>query len=192
MKKLSLLIMSALISMTMQLQAQATEYKIDTRGAHAFVQFRIKHLGFSWLYGRFDKFNGNFVFDKSDPKASSVQVNIDTRSLNSNHAERDKHLRSADFLDVAKFPTASFISTSFIPGKDDTAKLNGKLTLHGVTKEISIDVTNLGGGKDPWGGDRQGFSGTTEIALKDFGIDFDLGPASQTVEIMLDVEGIKI
>lgn len=192
MKKYSALLIGALVGILIQGQAHAAEYKIDTGGAHAFVQFRIKHLGFSWVYGRFDKFDGSFVYDKNNPKASTVNVNINTKSLNSNHAERDKHLRSADFLNVAKFPTASFVSTSFEPSDNGKATLNGKLTLLGVTKEISIDVNNLGGGKDPWGGEREGFSGTTEVALKDFGIDYNLGPASQTVEIMLDLEGVKI
>lgn len=170
--------------------AHATEYKIDTAGAHAFIQFKIKHLGYSWLHGRFDDFGGSFTYDPKNPAASSVQVNIDPASINSNHAERDKHLRGKDFLHVEKYPTAKFVSTAFIPKGDGKAELQGKLTLRGVTREISIAVTEIGGGKDPWGGYRQGFSGTTEFALKDFGIDFDLGPASRTVQLILDVEGI--
>lgn len=188
MKKLTALLFAALIGTT----AQAADYKIDTSGAHAFVQFRIKHLGYSWLYGRFDKFDGTFSYDEKKPQSSSVEVKIDTTSLDSNHAERDKHLRGADFLNVAEFPTATFKSTGFEPLGDGKAKLIGDLTLRGITKEITIDVTNIGGGKDPWGGERQGFSGTTEFDLKDFGIDYDLGPASQSVEMILDVEGIKI
>ncbi|MAY39209.1 MULTISPECIES: YceI family protein [Spongiibacter] len=171
-------------------QLHATEYKIDTAGAHAFIQFKIKHLGYSWLYGRFDEFSGRFNYDADKPEASSVNVEINTASLNSNHAERDKHLRGKDFLNVDKYPKATFVSTSFTPKGDGKAELKGKLTLHGVTKEISIDVTEIGGGKDPWGGYRQGFHGTTEFALKDFGIDYDLGPASRTVQLILDVEGI--
>lgn len=171
-------------------QLHATEYKIDTAGAHAFIQFKIKHLGYSWLYGRFDDFSGRFNYDPEKPEDSSVKVEINTASLNSNHAERDKHLRGKDFLNVDKYPKATFVSTSFTPKGDGKAELKGELTLHGVTKEISIDVTEIGGGKDPWGGYRQGFHGTTEFALKDFGIDYDLGPASRTVEMILDVEGI--
>ena len=81
-------------------QLHATEYKIDTAGAHAFIQFKIKHLGYSWLYGRFDEFSGRFNYDADKPEASSVNVEINTASLNSNHAERDKHLRGKDFLNV--------------------------------------------------------------------------------------------
>ena len=168
----------------------ATEYKIDTAGAHAFIQFKIKHLGYSWLHGRFDDFEGRFSYDPKKPEDSDVTVVIDTASVNSNHAERDKHLRGKDFLHVEKYPQARFESTAFIPKGNGKAELKGQLTLHGVTREISIDVTEIGGGKDPWGGYRQGFTGTTEFALKDFGIDFDLGPASRTVQMTLDIEGI--
>ncbi len=170
--------------------AQATEYKIDTAGAHAFIQFKIKHLGYSWLYGRFDEFEGRFNYDPKKPEASSVEVTINTASINSAHAERDKHLRGKDFLEVDKYPKATFKSTSFTPKGDGKAELKGTLTLHGVSREITIDVTEIGGGKDPWGGYRQGFHGTTEFALKDFGIDYNLGPASRTVQLILDVEGI--
>ncbi|MFS1522954.1 YceI family protein [Microbulbifer sp. 2304DJ12-6] len=187
-KPIALLFAALLLGTT----AHAAEYKIDTKGAHAFVQFRIKHLGYSWLYGRFDDFSGSFFYDDEKPETSSVNVNIDVTSLNSNHAERDKHLRGTDFLNTAKFPTATFKSTSFEPLENGKARLNGELTLHGVTKPITIDVSNIGGGKDPWGGYRQGFSGATEFELKDFGIDYNLGPASQKVEMILDIEGIRI
>ncbi|AMX03277.1 YceI family protein [Microbulbifer thermotolerans] len=188
MKKFAVFLFAALLGAT----AQAAQYQIDTKGAHAFIQFRIKHLGYSWLYGRFDDFSGSFSYDENAPEKSSVEVKIDVASLNSNHAERDKHLRGADFLDVAKYPTATFKSTAFEPLGNGKAKLTGELTLRGVTKPITIDVTHIGGGKDPWGGYRQGFSGTTEFALKDFGIDYNLGPASQTVEMILDVEGVRM
>jgi polyisoprenoid-binding protein YceI len=188
MNKLIAIGFTALLSMSGALQA--TEYKIDTAGAHAFIQFKIKHLGYSWLYGRFNDFDGRFNYDPAKPEASSVDVTIKTASLDSNHAERDKHLRGKDFLATDKYPTATFKSSSFKALSEGKAELNGTLTLHGVSKPVTIAVTEIGGGKDPWGGFRQGFHGTTEIALKDFGINFDLGPASQTVELTLDVEGI--
>ncbi|MBY0558287.1 YceI family protein [Hyphomicrobium sp.] len=173
------------------LPASAADYVIDTKNAHASITFRIKHLGFSWLTGRFDKFSGNFSFDDKNPDASKVKVEIDTTSIDTNHAERDKHLRAADLLDTDKFPTATFESTSVKASGPDKAKITGNLTLHGVTKEITIDAERLGGGKDPWGGYRDGFTGTTELTLADFGINRDLGPASKTVELMLNVEGIR-
>ena len=112
-------------------------------------------------------------------------------SIDSNHAERDKHLRGTDFFDVKKYPTATFVSKSFTPQGKDAGVLLGTLTLKGISKDVSINVERVGGGPDPWGGVRQGFTGRTELVLKDFGIDFDLGPMSTTAEIMLDIEGIK-
>ena len=171
--------------------AAAENYALDIKGQHAFIDFRIKHLGYSWLLGRFDKFNGNFSFDDKNPAASKVKVDIDTTSLNTNHAERDKHLRSPDFLDTAKFPTATFESTEVKSTGEGKAQIVGKLTLHGVTKDVTIDAERIGGGADPWGGFRQGFTGKTKIALADFGIMKDLGPASKEVELTLNVEGVK-
>ena len=169
----------------------AEKYAIDTKGQHAFIEFRIQHLGFSWLYGRFNEFDGSFTYDPENPSENSVQVTIDPASVDTNHAERDKHLRGEDFLHVDEYPEARFVSTGWESTGEDTAKLTGDLTLHGVTKEIVIDVEHIGGGEDPWGGYRQGFLGKTELKLADFGIDYDLGPAARTVELTLSVEGVR-
>lgn len=171
--------------------AEAAEYVIDTKGAHASINFRIKHLGFSWLTGRFDKFSGTFAFDDKNPEASKVRVEIDTASVNSNHGERDKHLRSADFLETDKFPTATFESTSVKMSGDGKAEIAGKFTMRGITKDIVISAERVGGGSDPWGGYREGFTGTTKLVLSDFAIKKDLGPAAKEVELTLEVEGIR-
>lgn len=178
-------------ALTLAAPARAENYALDIKGQHASIGFRIKHLGYSWLAGRFDKFAGTFSYDEKDIAASKVKVDIDTTSINSNHAERDKHLRGPDFLDVGKFPTAAFESTSVKDNGGGKATITGKLTLHGVTKEIAIDAARLGGGADPWGGFRQGFTGTAKLTLADFGITRDLGPASKDVELTLDLEGVK-
>jgi polyisoprenoid-binding protein YceI len=120
-----------------------------------------------------------------------VSVEIETASVSSNHAERDKHLRSPDFLDVEKFPKATFVSKSVTPAAAGKAKIVGDLTLRGVTKEVAIDAEYVGGGADPWGSTRAGFTGKTSIALADFGVPKDLGPASKNVELILDVEGVQ-
>ena len=169
----------------------ADNYVIDTEGAHAFIQFRIKHLGYSWLSGRFNNFSGNFSYDENKPEASTVEVTIATGSIDSNHAERDKHLRGEDFLDVDKYPEAKFVSTAFKDKGDGTAILEGKLTLHGQTRPITIEVEHIGHGPDPWGGYRRGFEGTTRLTLADYGIDYDLGPASRELDLILSVEGIR-
>jgi polyisoprenoid-binding protein YceI len=171
--------------------ATAADYVIDTKNAHASINFRIKHLGFSWISGRFDKFSGTFSYDDKNPDASKVKIDIDTASVDTNHAERDKHLRAGDLLDTEMFPTATFESTSVKASGPEKATITGKLTLHGVTKDVTIDAQRVGGGKDPWGGYRDGFTGTTTLKLADFGISRDLGPFSKEVELTLDIEGIK-
>jgi polyisoprenoid-binding protein YceI len=170
--------------------ATAADYVIDTAKAHASINFRIKHLGYSWLTGRFDDFAGTFSFDEAKPEASKVNVEINTDSVNSNHAERDKHLRGKDFLDTANFPKATFESTA-VSLDGNKATITGNLTLRGVTKQVEIQAERVGGGADPWGGYREGFTGTTRLPLKDFGINFDLGPAAKEVVLRLDIEGVR-
>jgi len=181
----------ALGSMIFAGQAVAADYAIDKEGQHAFVNFKISHLGYSWLYGTFKDFDGSFSFDAAQPEDSKVEVTLKTASLDSNHAERDKHLRSDDFLNVAKHPTATFKSTSVESTGEGTADITGDLTLNGVTKPVVIAAKFIGEGQDPWGGYRAGFEGTTTLKLKDFDIKMDLGPASQTVDLIISVEGVR-
>ncbi len=189
MKKQIIFVVLTLSGLFATVPSMAADYVIDTKGAHAFVQFRTKHLGISWLYGRFTEFGGEFSYDAAKPEASKVSVLVKTNSLESNHAERDKHLRSSDFLDVSKHPEAKFVSTSFKPKGGDKFELKGNMTLFGKTKEVTIDVLKIGEGDDPWGGYRVGFEGTTTISPADFGI--DMSPMVETVELTLSVEGIK-
>jgi len=192
MKKLLLTsALSAAMFMTAT-HANAADYVIDTKGAHAFVNFKIKHLGYSWLHGRFNTFDGQFNYDAKNPNASQISVNIDTASLDSNHAERDKHLRGGDFLNVSKYPQASFKSTAIKFDEDgEEATVTGDFTLHGVTKTITFEIDKIGEGQDPWGGYRVGFEGETSLKLADYGIDYNLGPASTHVDIGLFIEGIR-
>ncbi|GIU51601.1 YceI family protein [Shewanella sp. KT0246] len=182
------LIGSALL---MPLSANAADYVIDTQGAHASIQFKVNHLGYSFVAGRFNDFGGNFSYDADKVTDAKINVTINTTSVDSNHAERDKHLRGSDFLNTGKFPEANFVSTGVEDKGNGQFVLNGNLTLNGVTKPVAIDAEFIGEGKDPWGGYRAGFVGTTEFAMKDFGIKMDLGPASANVTLDLIVEGIK-
>ncbi|MBE9527802.1 MAG: YceI family protein, partial [Proteobacteria bacterium] len=161
MKKLFilLLLLTGLVAVPGTLRA--ADYTIDTAKAHAFVQFKISHLGYSWLLGRFNTFEGDFSFDETKPEASKVNVTIDVASVDTNHAERDKHLRGKDFFEVKKYPKATFVSKSFKVTGKASAVMTGDFTLHGVTREVEIDVDRIGGGNDPWGGYRQGFEGKT-------------------------------
>ena len=172
-------------------KAFAADYIVDTTGAHASINFKIQHLGYSWLTGRFNTFDGKFSYDPAKPEASTISVNINTDSVDSNHAERDKHIRSEDFLYVKKYPTANFVSTKVESLGGERLKIFGNLTLHGISKPIIIMAEKIGEGKDPWGGYRAGFSGTTRIAMADYGIMTNLGPASTHVELMLNLEGVK-
>ena len=183
-------IMTSLLLFSSQF-SQAADYKIDTKGQHAFIQFRVQHLGYSWLYGNFNKFSGEFSFDKNSPKDAKVNIMINMASVDTNHAERDKHLRSSDFFDVKKYPEMKFVSTHFSPSGETTGTLYGDLTLHGVTKPVAVNLTHMGEGKDPWGGYRSGFSGLAEINRSDFGVNKNLGPFSEKVEIILSIEGVK-
>lgn len=191
MKKIALTL--ALIFAIANNPAQATEkYTIDTTGAHAFVQFRIKHLGYSWLYGRFNTFSGDFTLDRDKLENSTVTVEIETKSVDTNHAERDKHLRAENILNTDTYPKATFKSTGLKLNEDkNSGILTGDLSLHGTTRPIEIAVKLTGEGDDPWGGYRAGFEGSTSFKLKDFGIQKDLGPASTEVEMILSIEGIR-
>lgn len=170
---------------------KAADYKVDVEGAHAFIDFKIKHLGYSWLLGRFNTFDGDFSYDAKTPNDAKIALEIDVKSIDSNHAERDKHLRGKDFLDVKSFPKASFVSKSIKFSDDKNAVVTGDFTLKGVTKTITFDVEKIGEGKDPWGGYRAGFSGSTTLKLADYNITYNLGPASTHVEIGLHIEGIR-
>lgn len=183
-------IMTTLLAaaITLPITANAADYKIDTKGAHASINFKVNHLGYSFIQGRFNEFDGQFSYDPNNPENSKITVNIDTTSLDSNHAERDKHLKSSDFIDAGKYSTATFVSNKVTKNANGSLAISGDLTLHGVTKEITIDASFIGAGKDPWGGYRTGFEGTTRLQLADFGIKV-MGPSSYA-DMDLYIEGI--
>jgi polyisoprenoid-binding protein YceI len=181
----------ALLAGPVQADDGSGTYAFDSQGRHQFIMFKISHLGYSWLYGRFNEFDGQFVYDAANPENSQVSVTIDTSSVDTNHAERDKHLRSEDFLYVDEFPKATFKSKRIEVDDEGEADIVGDLTLRGVTREVTLEAEMIGHGKDPWGGYRMGFEAEAELRLKDFGIPMDLGPASDTVEIIISVEGVR-
>ena len=188
MKKL--LMASALTAVIVSpLSAMAADYTVDTKGAHAFVSFKVSHLGYSFIQGRFNEFDGTFSYDADNIEAAKVTVNVNTESLDSNHAERDKHLRSDDFINASKFSTAKFVSTKVTKNDDGTLAIAGDMTLHGVTKPAVIDAKFIGEGKDPWGGYRAGFEGTTRLQVADYGI--KVVGASSYVDLDIVLEGVR-
>lgn len=173
-------------------QAQAAEYVIDSENQHAFIQFKISHLGYSYVLGTFDDFTGQFTYDPQNLEAASVKINVDVSSLDTSHAERNKHILSEDFLAAGEYPEASFVSTGFEPSGEDQGKLTGDLTLHGVTQPITMQVEHIGGGEDPWGNYRQGFEGSTTLELADYDIDVSkFPPVMQSLELYVTFEGIR-
>ena len=168
--------------------ALAADYDIDP--AHSFIQFRIQHLGYSMLLGRFNTLSGNFTFDPEKPGELAINVDVDPAGVDTNHAERDKHLRSADFLDVENFPAASFKSTGFT-GSARSGVLSGDLTIHGITQSVAIELDVIAEGADPWGGYRSGAMGKLRIKRSDYGLAYDLGPTSDWMDLELFIEGTK-
>ena len=165
--------------------ASAADYNIDP--THGFVEFKIPHMGISLLSGRFNKYEGTLSWDQNNPSASSIEVKIDTTSVDTNHAQRDEHISAESYLNVAAHPTATFKSTKY-EGNADSGKLMGDFTLNGITKSITIDVTRYGEGKDNWGGYRVGFSGETTLK----GGDFYKNPMLNTdIAVELSVEAIQ-
>lgn len=187
--KKSLLTTMAALTLFATTTVDADGYRIDP--THSFVTFSIPHLGYSLLHGRFNTIRGTFRHDPATPAASTIRVEIDTASIDSNHAERDKHLRGEGFLDVEKFPKAVFESTGFKADGPSRGVLSGKLTLHGVTRAVTIPVTAIGAGKDPWGGYRSGWQGELSLKRADYGITRNLGPAAEMVTLGLFIEGIR-
>ena len=169
--------------------AKTIEYKFDVEGAHTFVQFRAKHLGVSWLYGRFNKFDGSFSFDAKNDANNKVSATVDITSLDSNHAERDVHLKGEDFFNLDKFKSAKFESVSYKTVSETKAELVGKLTILGVTKEVKFDVDVFGRVDDPWtkGLERRGFEAKATVNVADFGMK---ATWVGDVDVIVSVEGI--
>ena len=175
--------------------AYAAEYELDP--AHTAVTFKIRHL-LSNVNGTFDKFEGHFSYTPDKPEEWKVEAKIATDSINTHQDQRDKHLKSADFFDVEHYPEMTFKSTRVSNYKNGRAQLHGILSLHGVEKEIVLDLEVLGLEKDPWGNELAGFSATTVINRKDFGLTWNQLAESgkllvgEEVLISIDVEGKTI
>jgi polyisoprenoid-binding protein YceI len=162
----------ALIGLLLPALSHAGTYKIDPQ--HTSVTFSVRHL-FTKVNGRFDKFEGTINFDPKNPSTAKAEGSIDVASINTNVEKRDTHLKSKDFFEVEKFPKITFVSTgvSDVNAESKTGKLHGKLKIHGVEKDVVLDVAFLGEGSDPWGNKKAGFSATTTINRKDFGLNWN-------------------
>jgi polyisoprenoid-binding protein YceI len=170
-------------------------YTIDT--THSDVSFSVRHMVFAKVRGHFDKWSATLVFDEADPAKSSVDVKIEVGSINTREAQRDAHLKSADFLDVEKFPTITFKSKKVESAGKGRYKVVGDLAIHGTTKEAVLDVEETGRGKDPWGNARVGFTAKTGINRTDWGLKWNQALEAggvlvgEKVDIEIEVEAIQ-
>jgi polyisoprenoid-binding protein YceI len=190
------IIFAAAMVLAIPYAAVASTWNIDPD--HSNLGFKIKHLMVSNVKGNFEKYTGVVEIDDKDITKSKVEVTIDTNSINTNVKKRDDHLRSADFFDVAKYPTMTFVSKNVAVAGPDKLKITGDFTLHGVTKEIVLDLEGpTGESKDPWGNIRKGATATTKINRKDYGLKWNQTLETggvlvgDDVDITLEVEMIK-
>ena len=160
--------MNTAVTVTSQ-GTKPTEWVIDP--SHSAAHFSVRHLMISNVRGEFSKLTGNVMIDPVDPARSSVEISMDAASINTREPQRDEHLRSADFFDVANYPSIKFKSKKNVPAGADRHKLTGDLTIRGVTKEVTFDVEGpTPSVKDPWGNIRAGVTASTKINRKDFGL----------------------
>ncbi len=169
-------------------------WDIDT--SHSSIHFWVRHMVIAKVHGRFAKWSGAIQLDEKDPSRSSVEVRIDAASIDTQVADRDTHLRSADFLDVARYPHLTFRSTR-IEKVGQRYRVTGDLALHGVVREVTLDAEFAGTGKDPWGNERAGFSAKAALDRQEFGLVWNAALEAggvlvgEKVEIAVELEAVK-
>lgn len=173
--------------------SHADDYKLDE--GHASVIFGISHMGLSLIYGRFNEVKGSYTLDAADPANSKFAFAINAQTIDTNNEGRDKHLRSADFLSADEFPTITFTSTNVATKEVEGKKVYvvaGDLTMHGVKKEITLDLTLLGEGPGPQGNDhRSGFLSDVRLKRSDFGMTKYVPMVGDEVAVTISFEGVR-
>lgn len=170
--------------------AQAGTWQIDPN--HSAAQFSVRHLGVSTVRGAFTKVSGSATYDPSDPSKTTLNATIDASSVDTRVQMRDNDLRSPNFLDVQKFPTITFQSKQAKAAGSGKLQITGDLTIHGVTKEVVLEVDGPSAAiKDPWGNQRIGASASTQINRKDFGVNGAAGAVGDQISITIDTELIQ-
>jgi len=169
-------------------------WKIDP--THSAVRFSVRHLMISKVHGQFARFSGEVQLDDADVSRSSVKVEIEAASIHTNEVKRDAHLRSADFFDVEKFPTLTFVSKQVLAEGGKVTQVIGDLTIHGVTRQVTLDVEDAGRSRDPWGNERVGYEVSTRISRKDFGLEWNVALETggvlvgDKIDITLEVQAV--
>ena len=182
--------------MSVQVQASTVStWQIDPD--HSHVEFAVRHMMVSTVKGRFSTLSGVIKLDETDMTRSSVEVTIDAASIDTRDPQRDEHLRSPDFLDVGRYPHITFRSRQVEPLGERHLRVIGDLTIRDVTREVALDTTEEGRMRDPWGGERAGFSARTAINRKDFGLKWNVPLegggilVGDEVKISLEVEAVR-
>ncbi len=166
----------------------ADTFKLDM--SHTSIVFAIKHLEFSYTYGRFNKANGAFVLDQANPAANRFELNIEAASIDTNDPKRDEHLRGPDFFNVNQFPTITFVSKSVKP-TETGFEVTGDLTIHGVKKEVTLPLRKLGEGKSMFGDYRVGFHCEHRINRSDFGMTGMVPSIGDNVALTVSFEAVR-
>ncbi len=164
----------------------AQTWQIDK--AHSDIHFTVRHMVITKVRGRFLRWDGTLALDEQDLAKSHIEVSIDAASISTNDEKRDGHLKSADFLDVEKFPKVTFKSTKVTPSGGDKLKVAGDLTIRDVTKPVTLEVEKLGKAKDPWGNNKIAFNGKVVIQREDFGAKWNQALETGGVLVGKDVE----
>ena len=167
-----------------QMGSKATDFQVDP--GHAFSSFKVGHIGIGVTHGRFNDVSGRLNLE-----AGVVELKIKTASLDTAHAKRDQHLKSPDFLNVVQFPEMTFVATKVAAVSKQQYQLEGKLTIHGVSKNVSVTLNKTGEGKDPWGNYRLGMETSFKIKRADYGMNFMQEAVSDEIEIAVSIEAIR-
>lgn len=165
-------------------------------GSHSLAEFSVKHMMVSTVKGRFQTVTGNITWDETNPANSSVEAVIDATSITTHDEKRDAHLASADFFETEKYPTITFKSTKVEAKTAENFKVSGELTMHGVTREVTLEVEYNGSGKNPWGMTVAGFTAKTSLLRKDYGLNWNVALetggmlVSDKINITLEIEAV--
>jgi polyisoprenoid-binding protein YceI len=179
----------AVLALTVGSALAADTYKLDP--VHSMVIFKVNHMGVSNTYGRFNEPSGTFSIDP-DPANMSFETSVAVEKIDTGFAARDHHLKSADFFDAMQFPTITFKSTGVKKSGSNTYEVTGDLTLHGVTKSITVTVNEIGAAKvPPKGEERAGFETTFTVKRSDYGMNFMPGMVGDEITLMVNTEGVK-
>lgn len=181
------LFLTTTLSCLMPLTAMADDYEIDD--GHSSVLFNIQHFNAAYVYGRFNDVKGNLVWNETEPARIQLDLTVQAASVDTDLDKRDQHLRGPDFFDVTNHPEIRFVSKRVTPRANRSYMIDGELTLHGVTRPITVYLNKTGEGDDPWGGHRLGVETTFTIKRSDFGMTHMLDGLSDEVKLIVALEG---